>query len=114
MRERFSGPDYGFDFDFEPLEPEGHAEGVSRLSVGFYADEEDDDGPPIWELVYSCGLSDHNYTIRYHLVDVDKVIETLVNWAHDEDLPLTSRDVGGIMGALVGLSDGADSGETAY
>ena len=119
MDKRFGDSIYGLNFDFHPAEPEGHASSVSHLSVGFYSgngDQEfdDDGGPVVWELLYNCGDTNHNYVIRYHLMDVDKVIKTLVDWANDEDLLLTSSNVGDIMGALVGLSDGADSGETAY
>lgn len=112
MKSRFSYPVEGLDFDFQKPQPEGHANSVSRLSVGFYEPKDGDTSSPVvWELTYDCGESSHNYTIRYHLRDVDSVVKTLIEWSLDDDLPLTSEDVGGIMSALIGLSDGADSGE---
>lgn len=111
MVNRFIKPDY----DFEPME-EGHASGVSRLilSCRDIDDESDITSATVWELDFSCGVSDHNYRIFYRLTNIDDVVETLVDWATDDELPLTSSDVAGIMSALVGFSDGADSGETTY
>mgnify|MGYP005819420889 CR=1 FL=1 len=108
--------DLDFDFAFEPMEPEGDSERVSRLSVHCYDVDVDAGATPVtaWELNYQCGTSLHCYTIRYRMTDLGKVVKTLIDWAGDEELLLTSGDVGSIMSILVGFVDGADSGEASY